>query len=93
MASLPPSRVTDSTPPPALIGRLPRPLSPCVSSASEGSVCLSVFGQEADADDRLAEGECDVDSKADTPDVPPSTADTDNTPQYLNKALEGLPPR
>lgn len=54
--------------------------------------------QEADGDDRLglqgdAEGECDGDSKADTPDVPLSTADTDNTPQYLNKALEGLPPR
>lgn len=60
------------------------------------SVC--VFWQEADGDDRLglqgdAEGECDVDSKADAPDVPLSTADTDNTPQYLNKALEGLPPR
>ena len=57
-----------------------------------------VFVQEADGDDRLglagdAEGECDVDSKADTPDVPLSTADTDNTPECLNKALEGLPPR
>ncbi|XP_061586669.1 phosphatidate cytidylyltransferase 1 [Cololabis saira] len=54
--------------------------------------------KEGDSDDRLglagdAEGEGDVDSKADTPDVPPSTADTDNTPEYLNKALQGLPPR
>lgn len=59
-------------------------------------VCLSLSWQEADGDDRLGlqgdtEGECD--SKADTPDVPLSTADTDNTPQCLNKALEGLPPR
>lgn len=61
-------------------------------------MCVCVFRQEADGDDRLglqgdAEGECDGDSKADTPDVPLPTADTDNTPQYLNKALEGLPPR
>lgn len=60
--------------------------------------CVCVFCQEADGDDRLglqgdAEGEGDGDSKADTPDVPLSTADTDNTPQCLNKALEGLPPR
>lgn len=59
-------------------------------------VCASLSWQEADGDDRLGlqgdtEGECD--SKADTPDVPLSTADTDNTPQCLNKALEGLPPR
>ncbi|TMS03624.1 Phosphatidate cytidylyltransferase 1 [Larimichthys crocea] len=58
----------------------------------------NISDKEADGDDRLglqgdAEGECDGDSKADTPDVPLSTADTDNTPQYLNKALEGLPPR
>uniref|UniRef100_A0A8C1NLR7 Phosphatidate cytidylyltransferase n=1 Tax=Cyprinus carpio TaxID=7962 RepID=A0A8C1NLR7_CYPCA len=33
---------------------------------------------------------CHGDSKADTPDVPPST---DNTPQCLNKALEGLSSR
>lgn len=58
---------------------------------------MSLFvWQEADGDDRVglqgdADGDCD--SKADTPDVPPSTADTDNTPQCLNKALEGLPPR
>lgn len=50
-------------------------------------------------DDRLlglqgdTEAECDVDTKADAADVPASTADTDNTPQCLNKALEGLPPR
>lgn len=61
-------------------------------------MCLSLSWQEADGDDRLglqgdAEGECDGDSKADTPDVPLSTADSDNTPQCLNKALEGLPPR
>ncbi|KAK7912736.1 hypothetical protein WMY93_012947 [Mugilogobius chulae] len=29
--------------------------------------------------------------KAETPDVPPSSADTDNTPECFNKALEGLP--
>uniref|UniRef100_A0A8C2DG17 Phosphatidate cytidylyltransferase n=1 Tax=Cyprinus carpio TaxID=7962 RepID=A0A8C2DG17_CYPCA len=51
--------------------------------------------QEADGDDKLAflcegEGEIEGDSKADTPDVPPST---DNTPQCLNKALEGLSSR
>lgn len=61
-------------------------------------VCISLSSQEGDGDDRLGlqgdtEGECDGDSKADTPDVPLSTADTDNTPQCLNKALEGLPPR
>ncbi len=54
-----------------------------------------VFFQEADGDDKLAfpgegEGEMEGDSKADTPDVPPST---DNTPQCLNKALEGLSSR
>uniref|UniRef100_A0A3B3VS74 phosphatidate cytidylyltransferase n=1 Tax=Poecilia latipinna TaxID=48699 RepID=A0A3B3VS74_9TELE len=59
--------------------------------------CL-FFWQEADGDDRLGlsgdtEGECDGDSKTDTPDVPASTADTDNTPECLNKALEGLPPK
>lgn len=59
-------------------------------------VCPCFVWQETDTDDRLglqgdADGECD--SKADTPDVPLSTADTDNTPQCLNKALEGLPPR
>lgn len=51
--------------------------------------------QEADGDDRLAfpgegEGEMEGDSKADTPDMPPPT---DNTPQCLNKALEGLSSR
>jgi len=56
-------------------------------------VCVRACVQEADGDDRLglqgdAEGESD--SKSDAPDVPLST---DNTPQYLNKALEGLPPR
>lgn len=59
-------------------------------------MCLS--WQEADGDDRLGlqgdiEGEYEGDSKGDTPDVPLSNADADNTPQYLNKALEGLPPR
>lgn len=54
--------------------------------------------QEADGDDRLGlqvdlDGECDSDPKGDTPDVPLSTSDTDNTPECLNKALEGLPPR
>lgn len=56
-------------------------------------VCPSL--QEADGDDKLgfpgeAEGDTEGDSKADTPDVPPST---DNTPQCLNKALEGLSSR
>uniref|UniRef100_A0AAY4BP38 Phosphatidate cytidylyltransferase n=1 Tax=Denticeps clupeoides TaxID=299321 RepID=A0AAY4BP38_9TELE len=51
--------------------------------------------KEADGDDRLglvgdAEGECEGDTKANTPDVPPSA---DNTPEYLNKALEGLSSR
>ncbi|KAA0717331.1 Phosphatidate cytidylyltransferase 1 [Triplophysa tibetana] len=56
-------------------------------------MCVSL--QEADGDDKLgfpgeAEGDIEGDSKADTPDVPPST---DNTPQCLNKALEGLSSR
>ncbi|KAG7489425.1 hypothetical protein JOB18_011971 [Solea senegalensis] len=58
--------------------------------------------KEADAEDRLGlqpdtdpdpDPDVDMDCKADTPDVPLSTADIDNTPQCLNKALEGLPPR
>ncbi|XP_014875939.1 phosphatidate cytidylyltransferase 1-like [Poecilia latipinna] len=58
----------------------------------------NISDKEADGDDRLGlsgdtEGECDGDSKTDTPDVPASTADTDNTPECLNKALEGLPPK
>lgn len=61
-------------------------------------VCVCVWLQEADGDDRLGlqgdlDGDCDGDAKGDTPDVPLSTSDTDNTPEYLNKALEGLPPR
>uniref|UniRef100_A0A8C0XXT6 Phosphatidate cytidylyltransferase n=1 Tax=Cyprinus carpio carpio TaxID=630221 RepID=A0A8C0XXT6_CYPCA len=56
---------------------------------------LFTLRPEADGDDKLAflcegEGEIEGDSKADTPDVPPST---DNTPQCLNKALEGLSSR
>ncbi|XP_048044149.1 phosphatidate cytidylyltransferase 1 [Megalobrama amblycephala] len=55
----------------------------------------NISDKEADGDDRLAfpgegEGEMEGDSKAETPDVPPST---DNTPQCLNKALEGLSSR
>ncbi|KTF77617.1 hypothetical protein cypCar_00034518 [Cyprinus carpio] len=55
----------------------------------------NISDKEADGDDKLAflcegEGEIEGDSKADTPDVPPST---DNTPQCLNKALEGLSSR
>ncbi|XP_077571674.1 phosphatidate cytidylyltransferase 1 [Stigmatopora nigra] len=52
--------------------------------------------EAAGDDDRslgLQEAECDVDTKADGSDVPSSTADTDNTPECLNKALQGLPPR
>lgn len=55
----------------------------------------NISDKEADGDDKLGfpgegEGEMEGDSKADTPDVPPST---DNTPQCLNKALEGLSSR
>ncbi|KAK9974531.1 hypothetical protein ABG768_022620 [Culter alburnus] len=55
----------------------------------------NISDKEADGDDRLAfpgegEGEMEGDSKAETPDMPPST---DNTPQCLNKALEGLSSR
>ncbi|KAK7164842.1 hypothetical protein R3I94_003282 [Phoxinus phoxinus] len=55
----------------------------------------NISDKEADGDDRLAfpgegEGEMEGDSKADTPDMPPPT---DNTPQCLNKALEGLSSR
>lgn len=52
--------------------------------------------QEADGEDRLGgmasegEGDTEGECKADTPDVPPSD---DNTPQCLNKALEGLSSR
>ncbi|XP_012720779.1 phosphatidate cytidylyltransferase 2 isoform X2 [Fundulus heteroclitus] len=58
----------------------------------------NISDKEAESDDRLGlpgdgEGEGDVDSKTDAPDVPVSTADTDNTPECLNKALKGLPPR
>ncbi|KAG7318295.1 hypothetical protein KOW79_018050 [Hemibagrus wyckioides] len=55
----------------------------------------NISDKEADGEDRLglaSEGEGDVEGecKADTPDVPPST---DNTPECLNKALEGLSSR
>lgn len=57
----------------------------------------NISDKETDGDDRLGlgpegegEGEGEGDSKADTPDVPPSV---DNTPQCLNKALEGLSSR
>lgn len=59
-------------------------------------MCVCVFRvQEADGEDRLglaSEGEGDMEGecKADTPDVPLSN---DNTPQCLNKALEGLSSR
>lgn len=58
------------------------------------TLCVCTL-QEADGDDRLAfpdegDGEMVGDSKAETPDAPPST---DNTPQCLNKALEGLSSR
>ncbi|GAA6069173.1 phosphatidate cytidylyltransferase 2, partial [Tachysurus ichikawai] len=48
--------------------------------------------READGEDRLGltsegEGDTEGECKAHTPDVPLST---DNTPQCLNKALEGL---
>ncbi|XP_038855708.1 phosphatidate cytidylyltransferase 1-like [Salvelinus namaycush] len=56
----------------------------------------SVSDKEADGEDRLdlpgeAGGDCDGEYKADTPCVPPSTAD--NTPQFLKEAVEGLNPR
>ncbi|KAF4074340.1 hypothetical protein AMELA_G00238380 [Ameiurus melas] len=55
----------------------------------------NISDKEADGDDRLglaSEGEGDMEGecKADTPDVPLSN---DNTPQCLNKALEGLSSR
>nr|XP_023676536.1 phosphatidate cytidylyltransferase 1-like [Paramormyrops kingsleyae] len=55
--------------------------------------------KEADGEERLAlglglagepDGEAEGDSKADTPEAPPSV---DNTPQCLSKALEGLSSR
>ncbi|XP_064882973.1 phosphatidate cytidylyltransferase 1-like isoform X2 [Oncorhynchus nerka] len=56
----------------------------------------SVSGNmEAAGEDRLGlaggEGDGDRESNAGTPEVPPSTVD--NTPQFLNKAVEGLNPR
>nr|XP_029509075.1 phosphatidate cytidylyltransferase 1-like [Oncorhynchus nerka] len=56
----------------------------------------SVSGnKEAAGEDRLGlaggEGDGDRESNAGTPEVPPSTVD--NTPQFLNKAVEGLNPR
>ncbi|XP_071208185.1 phosphatidate cytidylyltransferase 2-like isoform X1 [Salvelinus alpinus] len=55
-------------------------------------------GGEGDGEDRLGllgeaggEGDGDREPKAGTPDVPPSTVD--NTPQFLNRAVEGLNPR
>lgn len=56
---------------------------------------VCVFVQEADGEDRLglgSEGEGDMEGecKADTPDMPPTS---DDTPQCLNKALEGLSSR
>ncbi|KAL2092409.1 hypothetical protein ACEWY4_012207 [Coilia grayii] len=59
----------------------------------------NISDKETDGEDKLGlgaegEGEGEVegegDSKADTPDVPPSV---DNTPECLNKALEGLSSR
>uniref|UniRef100_A0AAR2LD53 Phosphatidate cytidylyltransferase n=1 Tax=Pygocentrus nattereri TaxID=42514 RepID=A0AAR2LD53_PYGNA len=55
----------------------------------------NISDKEADGEDRLGlpsegEGDLEGDSKADTPDVPPSS---DSTPQCLNKALEGLSSR
>ncbi|KAK6312668.1 hypothetical protein J4Q44_G00160150 [Coregonus suidteri] len=49
--------------------------------------------KETDGEDRLglAGGDGDSESKADTPSVPPSTAD--HTPQFLKEAVEGLNPR
>ncbi|XP_065123266.2 phosphatidate cytidylyltransferase 1 [Paramisgurnus dabryanus] len=55
----------------------------------------NISDKEADGDDKFCfpgegEGDAEGESKADTPDVPPST---DNTPECLNKALEGLSSR
>ncbi|XP_073717312.1 phosphatidate cytidylyltransferase 1 [Misgurnus anguillicaudatus] len=55
----------------------------------------NISDKEADGDDKLCfpgegEGDAEGECKADTPDVPPST---DNTPECLNKALEGLSSR
>uniref|UniRef100_A0A6Q2YL58 Phosphatidate cytidylyltransferase n=1 Tax=Esox lucius TaxID=8010 RepID=A0A6Q2YL58_ESOLU len=61
-------------------------------------VSETISDKETDVEDRLGlpgepgvEADGDSESKADTPEVPPSTAD--NTPQFLNKAVEGLNPR
>ncbi|CAB1322460.1 unnamed protein product [Coregonus sp. 'balchen'] len=66
--------------------------------ADPDSVSENGDNKEADGGDRLGlpgeaggEGDGDSESKADTPEVPPSTAD--NTPHFLNKAVEGLNPR
>lgn len=63
--------------------------------SDEPCVCVCLCVQEADGEDRLGmasegEGDTEGECKADTPDVPPSN---DNTPQCLNKALEGLSSR
>lgn len=55
----------------------------------------NISDKEADGDDKFCfpgegDGDAEGESKADTPDVPPST---DNTPECLNKALEGLSSR
>ncbi|KAG5841143.1 phosphatidate cytidylyltransferase 1 isoform X2 [Anguilla anguilla] len=55
----------------------------------------NISDKEADGEDRLGlpgevEGDGEGEPKADTPEVPPSA---DNTPECLNKALEGLSSR
>ncbi|XP_024908656.1 phosphatidate cytidylyltransferase 1-like isoform X3 [Cynoglossus semilaevis] len=67
----------------------------------DGGRAEDMSDKEADSDhrpqsDAEVDADLDVDCKAegtDVPDVLLSTADTDNTPECLNKALEGLPPR
>ncbi|KAG9353752.1 hypothetical protein JZ751_011874 [Albula glossodonta] len=55
----------------------------------------NISDKETDGEDRVGlpgetDGDGEPDSKAETPDVPPSV---DNTPECLNKALEGLSSR
>lgn len=63
---------------------------PDSTDGTDGTDGDNISDKEAEGVD--TEAECEGD-KADTPDVPPSTADTDNTPECITKALEGLPPR
>ncbi|XP_055743830.1 phosphatidate cytidylyltransferase 1 isoform X2 [Salvelinus fontinalis] len=78
-------------------GRGADPDSVSENKEAAGEDRLGLPGEAGgDGEDRLglpgeAGGEGDSEPKAGTPDVPPSTVD--NTPQFLNRAVEGLNPR